>query len=125
MSRSCRDTERKRMARFIQQDGRCYWCRCDLVLTPPGKHIKNAPPNTGTMEHLRDRFHPQRTERNQNREQRLVLACRECNERRGAANQAAAGIEELRQRSGYYKRFLFGKDLAPHQLEDLQKSHET
>lgn len=126
MSRSTKDTERKRMSLFRRQDGRCYWCACDLVVSPPGKHIKSPPPNLATIEHLRDRFDPTRWERNRNGERRLVLACLECNNRRGAENQAAAGKEELRRRSGYYKNRLFKVDrlIGTPMHDELQSAHE-
>ncbi len=115
------------MSLFRRQNGRCHWCECDLVLSPPGKHVKKQPPNLGTIDHLRDRFDPARRERNRHGERRLVLACLACNNRRGAESQAAVGKDELRRRSGYYMNRLFKVGClegTPAQAE-LQAEHDS
>ena len=97
---------RRRRNLFERQKGRCHWCRAEMVLPPDGRHVKHMAPNTATIEHLRDRFDPTRTERlkfNQP-DRRWVLACLACNNKRGAQRQAAQGKEELRRRSGYLMR---------------------
>ena len=96
---------RRRMSLFKKQGGRCYWCQCEMVLPPDGKHVKHMPPNTGTIDHLLDKFQPGRSAPNPQREERWVLACLGCNNRRGAETQAAIGTDQLRVRSGYYQRF--------------------
>lgn len=91
--------KRRRMALFQQQNGLCYWCGCPMV--PPPFKRWGAPRNGATIDHLRDRTHPGRREPARG-EQRLVAACRDCNERRGAETQRALGIDELHHRSGRY-----------------------
>lgn len=49
-----------------------------------GVHDNGKETRRATIDHLRDRFDPTRRQPNRTREERTVLACLECNNRRGA-----------------------------------------
>lgn len=87
---------RKKQRLFLRQNGRCHWCKGRMVLTLR-VHIKHPEPRLATFEHLDDRFSPERGQHNG--ERRVVLACLECNQRRGRETQDAQGIDALRARS--------------------------
>lgn len=86
---------------FARQGGLCHWC--EVVMQPPGtfkpKNGVPTPPRLCTLEHLDDRFSPDRGKRVG--EFRRVAACHACNHARGLASQAAQPIEVLRARSGH------------------------
>lgn len=63
------------------------------MLIVDGYHPKPKPKNLATIDHLEDRFSPFRGAFQG--ECRHVLACDECNNKRGAASQEAAGKEML------------------------------
>ena len=88
--------KRRRHALFVAQDGKCHWCgrACIEAVVSP----KKRPPNLATLDHLNDRFHPHRRVP-ANGEQRLVMACHACNNRRGRESCAAQPLAELRRRS--------------------------
>lgn len=91
--------KRQRVYLFLHQEGKCHWCRCDMVLmfaAPPNFRPKNL----ATLDHLRDRWDETRSEPNPERERRRVLACHECNMAPGNASQAAQPIEVLHERAG-------------------------
>lgn len=86
----------KRAKLHRAQKGKCYWCGCLTVLidsAPPGRQ----PDNMATLEHLDDRYNPDRGKRGG--ERRVVMACRLCNNLRGRLMQAAVPIEERRRRA--------------------------
>jgi hypothetical protein len=62
--------------------------------------IAAMPPTLATIDHLRDRLDPTRQIEPINSEQRLVLACWDCNTQRGAQRVAELPIEELHRRAG-------------------------
>lgn len=94
---------RKRRAKlFIQQGGLCFWCKVQMVEYPPKRKRKAMPLDMCTIDHLRDRFDPNRRECNPRGEQRLVAACWECNNRRGAERAASVSKRTLWRRSGRY-----------------------
>ncbi len=61
--------------------------------------IKDMPTTLATIEHLRDRYHPERQIDPVNHEQRWALACWKCNTERGNQRTAERPIEELWERS--------------------------
>lgn len=88
-----------------EQDGKCYWCQEQMVLCRPEKLVRHGrkgrvrlPLNFATLDHLDDRFSPDRGKRGG--ERRIVLACKRCNELRGRIAQASQPIEVLRARAG-------------------------
>jgi hypothetical protein len=88
---------RQRAALFERQKGRCFYCDCEMVLID-GQHVRHPPKNLATIEHLDDRYSPARgTFQNVRRK---VLACLECNHKRGEERTKAMPIYELRVRSG-------------------------
>lgn len=94
---------RKREQLFRQQKGECFWCggRMTLDRAPVVRLLgrrNNLPANFATFEHLRDRFHPGRTEP-ANGERRIVLACWRCNGER-ARKSEKENLAEQRRRSG-------------------------
>jgi hypothetical protein len=74
---------RKKATLFAEQNGRCHWCRGAMVMPDPEIPPERHPHNMATIEHLRDRWHPLRSEPNNSNQRRLVAACKRCNERRG------------------------------------------
>jgi len=87
---------RKRAHLHRRQGGRCYWCGCLTILienNDPG----NQPDDLATLDHLDDRFSPERGKRSG--EWRIVMACRLCNNERGIIREAMQPVEELRRRS--------------------------
>lgn len=124
MSRNKEARNRRRRALWIQQGGRCHWCKCPMLHwndlradpTKVKKHgvrstngsekIKDMPATLATIDHLRDRFDPTRQEPPINQEQRWVLACWQCNTDRGNERQAEQPIEVLHERSRRYPNQL-------------------
>ena len=94
--------KRQLLGLFKRQKGRCHWCGCKMQ--PPGQHkrIKRMKmnPRLCTYDHLDDRWSDGRGKHS--REFRNVAACWQCNTDRGAVSQEAAGIDEVRRRSGSY-----------------------
>lgn len=87
----------QRRRKFRLQGGRCFWCKRPMILEPPHVNGQKMDPRTCTLDHLRDRYDPDRGK--PTREMCLVAACLECNNRRGAMSQAQVPIEELRRRA--------------------------
>jgi hypothetical protein len=84
---------------FEAQHGLCAWCQRPMILldgTAP-RH-KPYPKNGATIDHLEDRFSPDRGKFHGTNTYRHVAACSECNGRRGAESQRAVGKEELYKR---------------------------
>ena len=94
---------RQRARLFIEQDGKCFYCQTDMILMmhAPTKAWRR-PPNLCTIEHLRDRFHPERQTPNTAGEKRRVVACLECNGRVAAERERAQPRHELWRRAGAY-----------------------
>ena len=90
---------RRRAKLWAQQKGLCYWCHCQTTLTKgPSRKGEKIPPDLATIDHLRSRLHPNRQEPACG-QQRLVMACSACNNKRGAAELISLPIEEVRERS--------------------------
>ena len=98
---------RRRRSLYKRQKGKCYWCPKIMVLPPD--HVQATPQHdTATIDHLYDRFHPERRKPNLNNERRWVLACSECNQRRCEERQREVGREELtrRQQRGHMRKHV-------------------
>lgn len=83
-----------------------------MVIYDPNKVRRHRPlpRNLATIDHLDDRFNPNRgTYVN---ELRRVLACNRCNRLRGFLSQAAQPIEVLRERSNRHKKVHVITDTA-------------
>lgn len=87
--------ERRKLKLWNQQHGLCHWCNCEMIHWTDSRRNRIA-----TVDHLRDRYDPTtRGDPNPDREQRWVLACWECNQRR-SDERTAARPEDLWRRSG-------------------------
>lgn len=80
-----------------RQGGKCYWCAREIFLRFRSGGGA-AFPDEATLDHLDDKFSEERGQHPT--EFRRVVACNDCNERRGREAQERAGIDELRRRSG-------------------------
>lgn len=87
----------RRREKLFARNPYCHWCGVKLVRVT-GPKIKYFPPNAATIDHLRSRLDPSR-DGNGWGEIRTVLACRECNYKRGADEEKSLPIEVLRARS--------------------------
>lgn len=96
---------RRRAKLFKNQGGKCHWCQCDMLFIHTGPHDGRLPKNMCTIDHLRDRFHPERRAPAKG-DQRLVAACWQCNNDRGKVHQQKQPIEELWHRAGHLDRMM-------------------
>lgn len=95
------EIHRRQVARlFREQRGKCHWCKKDMVKFDPTvvRRHRPLPDHLATIDHLDHRFSSERGKHSG--EARRVLACKKCNEIRGAAVVAALPIEFLRDLSG-------------------------
>lgn len=82
------------------RDPRCHWCGCLTRLMPGDQHKRaGQPKDMATVDHLDSRLSGQKAQYHAG-EERTVLACQECNTRRGREEEQRLGIEEQRRRSG-------------------------
>ena len=78
------------------QQGKCYYCGCDMITTHRHRHC-------ATVEHLKDKWaSPQHIK--DNSPENLVAACWECNHTRGAIRNKIA--------RKYYQRIINEKKLT-------------
>lgn len=87
---------RKRVMLWYRQGGLCHWCSAPTVLLEPRDKAK-LPPNAATIDHLRSRLDPSRTEPCKPGERRLVMACNRCNSTRGKKDQETLGVRLSKQ----------------------------
>src|SRR5581483_5269956 len=119
MGRPRREKHRRRRDHLWRaQSGLCHWWQKPMLhwndlRADPGKVAKHGlrrdskgneklkvmPTTLATIDHLRDRYHPERQVAPVNREQRWVLACWQCNTDRGNQRTKERPIEELWERS--------------------------
>lgn len=101
---------RRKLSLFKQQGGCCYWCERAVVLAPDATaplRGKRPPRNLGTIDHLRDRFDPTRTEPNPQSEQRWVLACWECNNKRSKRRVVeCAALQRHKSQTGHIHKAI-------------------
>lgn len=123
--RSARTRRAKRRRQlFKRQKGKCFWCPTQMVLVE-GEHLKHQPANLATIDHLHDRFHPLRGTDNHRGLQRWVLACHECNQRRGKEMYAKhVPIEEQRQRSKRTPDPVVPHHMNAPAVAELQRMHD-
>jgi hypothetical protein len=78
----------------LRQDGRCWYCNEPMIVTrlKPGEHPH---PRMETIEHRYSKLNPMRYERQPQSDgrRRLLLACFECNQRRGREDQTVFAPE--------------------------------
>ncbi len=94
---SNRKHHEKRRWLFAQQEGRCHFCKCEMLPELAGK--RPFPKNLATLFHLRDRFHPLRHVPSHGKKV-YVVACWQCSNEQGARRQAEQPIELLHHLSG-------------------------
>ena len=96
--------KRRRLIHLWLEDCRCVWCQQEtfLILSPPNANgmMRHAPMHErqATLDHLDSRLSGSRSDRTDG-QARTVLACRQCNEKRGANEEHALGLAELHRRS--------------------------
>jgi hypothetical protein len=90
---------------FKRHGGLCYWCRQPMILIKGNIPHVPDPPNRATIDHLDDRFSPQRGKMIRNAPQTLrhVAACRKCNMERGKRSEQSQPREVLVARSKQHK----------------------
>jgi len=96
---------RKRLIKLWTEDPHCYYCKRKtvIVLMAPEERMPRRFSNyplRATLEHLRSRLNPSRQEPISNgNEQRIVLACNECNQAQNTKEMDGLTREELWERS--------------------------
>jgi hypothetical protein len=101
MSMKWTKTQRTRYRKrklYRLQNGRCWWCG-EQMIYPDGRKYRHPPKLLATIEHLDSRLSGRRGAFGSKCE-RTVLACRECNHRRGAQEQQWLSHQELHARAG-------------------------
>lgn len=69
---------------YFEQDGKCFWCATKVFLKPNGSMWQFGEKwNAATFDHWYAWTDPRRERAISQGEQRLVLACQRCNQRRG------------------------------------------
>lgn len=96
--------KRRRAELFKEQNGLCYYCKEPMLLiecnsNPKENKHKPSPPDLCTLEHLFDRYHPDRTKKPLDNEKRWAAACFKCNGEQNSKHEALIGKDELRRRS--------------------------
>jgi len=89
---------RKQKLRLYNENPHCHWCGCLTILTNEA-HIKMPDPKMATVDHLISRYDPRRWLHTAANEQRKVLACFECNQRRQKEETDQLSKEEILARS--------------------------
>lgn len=82
-----KNLRKRREKLWKEKKGKCYWCGVETDLPPRGVSHIRLPAITATIDHLRTRFDSSRQSPNNSNEERLVLACLECNAIRGRLNE--------------------------------------
>src|SRR6185503_18043250 len=87
----------RRKQRLYNQYPFCHWCGIALVLVVSDNG--RLPDNAATIDHLRSRFDLTRQEPKINAyEERTVLACYGCNQRRSAEEMKGVAAWQVRQK---------------------------
>jgi hypothetical protein len=91
---------------FHRQRGKCWYCREPMLQPPQGGWALPAGgklhPKAATLEHLFDRYHPERGMHAGDGVQCHVAACHECNSRRAHERTLEITMADRQQRSGRY-----------------------
>lgn len=87
----------RRAELFGEQNGLCFWCEEPMQLLSPYPTGGSLPARACTIDHLRDRDNPRRTEQGATRaEPRWVAACFECNQvRDGSRMRTDAALQRM------------------------------
>lgn len=100
----------KRAKLWREHNGRCHWCPRVTQLLRRGPREGQPPLDMATIDHLDDRFSPERGRHPGKRRQ--VLACWECNNRRARESEAAQPIKALWKRAGHAPRMMEARMVA-------------
>lgn len=88
-----------------QQEGKCCYCREPMIHWEDIEDRRgDIPRKMATLEHIYPRRHPRRLVPPVGREKRWSLACRDCNEKKGAEYDSSLGIPELQRLSRLHRR---------------------
>ena len=92
----------RRRHNLLKRGNICFWCGVEVVYLRTDKWPKGTMPgHFATVDHLYDRLtYPNRHEQPPTQEERTVLACRACNQRRNRERQLAM-TEERRLRDDH------------------------
>ena len=84
----------KRLKLFYEQQGRCYWCGCEMI-SPEFYDQSKAPQpdNLATLDHLDNKLSNERGKHHG--EKRRIAACRKCNQQRGRLDELVHKLESL------------------------------
>jgi len=105
-----------------QADPRCYWCKRYTRLLNIPEIQGPAPPDLATIDHLVSRYFPERwIKRNQTK----VLACYECNAKRGIEETKKLSREELVKRGQGFSLNPRGKPIIVNMCESLDEVIKT
>jgi hypothetical protein len=88
--------QRRRAELFGEQNSLCFWCDEPMRLLSRYPIDGVLPPDACTIDHLRTRDNPRRTEPVKAGEKRLVAACFACNQDRDRARQKTGKYSEMR-----------------------------
>jgi 5-methylcytosine-specific restriction endonuclease McrA len=90
-------SDKKRKLKLFALNPHCHWCGKLTRLYKHNQH-KKTPLDAATLDHLRSRYNPERLIPSPDKEQ-TVLACWECNHKRGEQETKETPPEELHRRS--------------------------
>lgn len=83
-----------RNIRYDEQNGKCFYCGCQMLREMPYRSGGGQPWYLCTLEHLTDRLDPRRWDKNtDDSAQRYAAACARCNHARSAWSQKYAPKE--------------------------------
>ena len=114
-----KNPERKRKKRerlYQDQDGKCTFCECDMVLDSNGTpKRKNFPANSACVFHLDSKLNPDRG-KSEMGVRRIVLACRACCDAISREENNSLSLAERRRRAGHSETSDLRPDIPPMQL---------
>lgn len=96
--------QKKRKWLFRHQRGLCHWCKKPMRLLTLPKQNKEIIRDLCTLDHLDDRYDPQRGQFSG--ERRIVAACWQCNFERNEKRQKELPREVLWERSRSYPTYV-------------------
>ena len=82
MARRSNWQKKKREKLWKENEGKCCYCNI-LTVLPTEKNANFFPDNLATLDHLINKLEKNRKTPNRSNQNRVVLACRNCNHARG------------------------------------------
>lgn len=97
---------KRRRARLMIIDPHCYWCKKEVIYYDLKDH-EQMPHNFATIDHLFDKYSPERYSMSTllNKREVTVLACHECNQNRGDERTHSMPIDLRRKWANKAKRW--------------------